>query len=315
MTMQLGHTRRLTALSLIFVSSIFLPLTLTSCAQSSSNLGLESSSSVTDSPENTMETDNPIDDSTEIASSSTNATLWSNEFATEDWQKAWEIKSKGKWGLENTTVIEDLTGKFAKVLRVNYPASSASPSVSRKHDLPLGGAGFYGNLGMSPKDSLRLSYYVRFSENFNFVKGGKLPGLFGGSTANGGNIPDGTDGFSTRFMWRRQGDGELYAYLPTSNNYGTSIGRGNWQFQPGVWHHLEQEVILNEPGQENGRVRVWVDGTEVLEEDGLTFRSVDELKLEGIFFSTFFGGGDPSWGTPKDVYVDFAEFSVTEVAP
>lgn len=76
---------------------------------------------------------------------------------------------------------------------------------------------------------MRLSYAVRFSSNFNFVLGGKLPGLYGGIGNTGGNIPDGTDGFSTRYMWGRNGVGEVYAYLPTSQQYGTGIGRGNWR--------------------------------------------------------------------------------------
>lgn len=209
--------------------------------------------------------------------------------------------------------IADSSGRFAKVLRVRYPKNSASPSVSRKEGVPIGGGQFYANLGIAPKDVLRLSYYIRFSENFDFVKGGKLPGLYGGDGNSGGDIPDGTDGFSTRFMWRTNGDGEVYAYLPTSEKDGTSIGRGEWKFTPGVWYRLEQEVTLNQPGKANGRVRVWLNEQPVLDESGLTFRTIDGLKIEGVFFSTFFGGGDSSWATPKDVYADFADFNVSQV--
>ncbi|NEP19274.1 MAG: polysaccharide lyase [Leptolyngbya sp. SIO4C1] len=194
---------------------------------------------------------------------------------------------------------------------MHYPAGSASPSVSRQTGAPLGGAQFYANLTLPPRSARRLSYYVRFSENFDFVKGGKLPGLFGGDGASGGNIPDGTDGFSTRLMWRRAGKGELYAYLPTSENYGTSIGRGAWQFQPGVWYLLEQVVRLNDPDRSNGQIQVWVDGDLVIDQGGLRFRQVESLQIDGLFFSTFFGGGDASWATPHDVYIDFADFSVS----
>ncbi|MDX2213727.1 MAG: hypothetical protein SFY66_10620 [Oculatellaceae cyanobacterium bins.114] len=55
-------------------------------------------------------------------------------------------------------------------------------------------------------------------------------------------------------MWRTGGQGEIYAYLPTSQDHGTSIDRGAWQFRPGVWHHIEQQVTLNEPGRNNGQV-------------------------------------------------------------
>ncbi|MBD2119897.1 MULTISPECIES: polysaccharide lyase [Trichocoleus] len=248
----------------------------------------------------------------QVATNSSNL-LWSSSFDEADWQQHWGTSKRKDWGLENVEIIPDPTGKFSKVLRVNYPARSASPTVARKYKAPLGGCQFLADLNLQPRDTLRLSYYVRFSENFDYIRGGKLPGLFGGDSNSGGDTPDGTDGFSTRFMWRKNGAGELYAYLPTSDEYGTSIGRGQWRFKPGVWYRLEQEVVLNQPGQQDGRVRVWLDGQQVLDQEGLTFRSTDKLKIDGIFFSTFFGGNDPSWATRKDVYVDFADFAVAAV--
>ncbi len=239
--------------------------------------------------------------------------IWANGFQTADWMQRWGAKKQGDWGLKNIVAIADPSGKFSQVLRVRYPGGSASPLVTRKTGAPIGGAQFFANLGMQPQNALRLSYYVRFANDFDFVKGGKLPGLFGGTVTDGRQIPDGTNGFSTRYMWRRGGEGEIYAYLPSSKEHGTSIGRGNWRFQPGIWYRLEQEVILNQPGKNNGRIRVWVNGKPVLNQGNLTFRTSDRLKIEGILFSTFFGGGAPSWATPKNVYADFANFSVSGV--
>jgi len=34
------------------------------------------------------------------------------------------------------------------------------------------------------------------------------------------------------------------------------------------------------------------------------------LRIEGLFFSTFFGGGDASWATPRDQYADLAGFEL-----
>jgi len=252
----------------------------------------------------------PVAESVNIVSTPSTSTLWAGEFSEENWMEAWGAKRQGRWGLQNLEVMTDPTRTFDQILRVHYPSGSASPSVARESGVPIGGAQFYANLNLAPQNKLRLSYYVRFSEDFDFVKGGKLPGLFGGVGNSGGIAPDGTDGFSTRFMWRRQGDGEVYAYIPSSDEYGTSIGRGDWQFRQGTWHHIEQELTLNQPGQEDGRIQVWFDGTKVLDQDSLVFRTVDRLKIDGLFFSTFFGGGDPSWATPKDVYADFAEFKV-----
>jgi hypothetical protein len=253
------------------------------------------------------------DTSNNLLDSKSHLKIWSSDFTESHWRKHWQIIKRGSWGIENYEIQADPSGKFQQILRVYYPANSASPTVTKKQGNPPGGTQFYAQLNLPPQDSLTLSYYVRFSENFDFVKGGKLPGLFGGVGNNGGDIPDGTDGFSTRYMWRKRGDGEIYAYLPSSKkNHGTSIGRGTWQFVPGKWYHLEQKIILNEPGKNNGSIQVWVDDKKVLEQNGLMFRTTDTLKVDGILFSTFFGGGDSSWATRQDVYADFADFSVLQ---
>ena len=242
-----------------------------------------------------------------------NLTLWSGDWLNPDWMTDWGVRREQAWGEENLELILAPQENFEQILRVHYPANSATPSVSRRHGVPIGGAEFYADLALAPQSQLQLSYWVRFSENFDFVKGGKLPGLFGGKGASGGNIPDGTDGFSTRLMWRRNGDGEVYAYLPTSEEYGTSIGRGAWRFEPNVWYHIRQEVKLNHPERTDGQIRLWVNEELVIDQGELSFRTVDSLQIDGLFFSTFFGGGDTSWATPQDVYSDFAGFSVIAI--
>jgi hypothetical protein len=235
--------------------------------------------------------------------------IWRDDFGT-GWKENWHVRRQQSWGLENLSVIREPREKFPAVLRVTYPRGSASPTVSVKDGAPVGGAQFLADLGITPTDSLHLRYYVRFAPGFDFRKGGKLPGLYGGKAKSGGKIPGGADGFSTRLMWRKNGAGEVYAYLPTSRQHGTSLGRGNWRFATSRWHLIEQEVILNTPGKADGCIRVWFDDRQVLKQDGLVFRTVPELKINGIFFSTFFGGDDPTWATPATTYVDFATFAV-----
>src|SRR5438477_687091 len=150
--------------------------------------------------------------------------LWSGEYE-ENWTTNWHVRQKHSWGLTNLRVVSEPNSKFAKILRVTYPKESASFTAAQRYGVPVGGAQFEADLGLSPSDCLHLRYYVRFADDFAFVKGGKLPGLFGGEARAGGQIPDGTNGFSTRLMWRSKGDGEVYAYLPTSVERGTSLGR------------------------------------------------------------------------------------------
>ena len=143
------------------------------------------------------------------------------------------------------------------VLRVTYPEGSFS------HD--TGGAQFYSLWNTTDGSNFRtmmVSYELAFDSNFDWVKGGKLPGLRGGLNStgcSGGNQADGLSCFSTRLMWRKDGAGEgmylsdlfeplpyisasVYAYIPTSSSlcsqksvtcnsdYGVSIQRGNFGF-------------------------------------------------------------------------------------
>ncbi len=280
----------------ILTTVALMSLTLNSCRYFTSATPVQSDSS---------------DDSTQIAAVQSSTPIWSGTFDNSNWMQQWKVQNQASWGWQNFEIVPDSTRRFSKVLRVSYPRGSASPESARGSGSAIGGGQFLAGLGIQPADKLRLSYFVRFSENFNFVKGGKLPGLFGGVANSGGKTPNGKDGFSTRYMWRRDGAGEVYAYLPTSKEYGTSLGRGAWNFEPGVWYRLEQEVTLNRPGKKDGRVRVWINGNQVFEQAGLIFRSTPTLKINGVFFSTFFGGSDRSWSTPKSVYADFANFSVT----
>jgi len=214
------------------------------------------------------------------------------------------------FGLDRTEILDEPDENLGPVLRVSYPEGSASQGMAREYGSPEGGAQLLLRI-QEPADELHLRYFVRFPAGFQFVKGGKLPGLYGGEANDGGRIPDGTDGFTTRYMWRAQGDGEVYAYLPSSEEHGTSLGRGNWSFPTERWVSIEQAVQLNQPDEEDGSITVWLDGVEVFRDDDMEYRTVDSLKIDGLFFSTFFGGADPSWASPQDQVVDFADFDVS----
>lgn len=221
-----------------------------------------------------------------------------------------QMRKGGEFGLDRAHLQRVSDQPFSAFLRVQYPKNSGSNRSAREDGTNAGGAQVY-LLKSPPADHLYLRYRVRFPTGFDFVKGGKLPGLYGGSQTSGGKIPDGTDGFSTRYMWRRQGAGEVYAYLPTSKEHGTSLDRGSWTWPTGQWTCMEQEVRLNDPKQSNGTVRVWMDDKQVMQKDHLKYRTTSNLKIDGLFFSTFFGGGDSSWATPRSQYADFADFSLS----
>jgi hypothetical protein len=223
-------------------------------------------------------------------------------------------RSGGAFGADRIRSLPGQGPGRTPAVRVEYPAGSASTRSASLEGSSYGGAQVYLLLPHGPLDAATLSYCVRFPSGFDFVKGGKLPGMFGGTVTSGRHIPDGTDGWSTRYMWRRGGAGEVYAYLPTSVAHGTSLGRGTWWIIPGRWECLAQTVVLNTPGIRDGSVSVRVDGRQVFAAKGLLFRTTRALRIDGVFFSSFFGGGDPSWASTRDQYADFADVAVRPAA-
>ena len=98
------------------------------------------------------------------------------------------------------------TSPTSPVLQVTYPEGSFS------HD--TGGAQLYtlwNTTDGSSFNTMMVTYEVAFDAGFDWVKGGKLPGLRGGlnsSGCSGGNKSNGLDCFSSRIMWRADGLGE-----------------------------------------------------------------------------------------------------------
>jgi hypothetical protein len=92
------------------------------------------------------------------------------------------------------------------VLQVTYAAGTYGSANSGAQWYSL-----WNTTDGSQFQSMLLSYELAFDSNFNWVQGGKLPGLRGGPDVNdcsGGAEPNGTNCFSTRLMWRKNAQGE-----------------------------------------------------------------------------------------------------------
>jgi len=238
--------------------------------------------------------------------------MWRGTFDAGWTPSTWSPGAKfesGKTG--RTEVVDDASGQFGKVVRVHYDAGVSDH----------GGAEFKGPLPGLPADSACFSYWVRFDSTFAWVKGGKLPGLCAGACFSGGNPSDGVTGWSMRYMWRSGGAGEGYAYItpPGVGDFGTQLGLGRWTFSVAKWHHLEEELDLNTPGQADGVLKIWFDrdsGTASpdYQSSSLTYRTVSNVptRIGLLFFSTFFGGSGTDWAPPVSTSADFAMFELFE---
>lgn len=199
--------------------------------------------------------------------------------------------------------IEVVKQKAMNWLRVNFAVGEIGPEN--------GGAGWRMPLGRH--EAAELSYTLRFSKDFDFVKGGKLPGLCGGpKNVSGGRPADGVNGFSARLMWRRDGRGEAYVYHKhQKDRYGDSFAfPADFRFPTGVPVKVRLAVSMNSPGKCDGTLRVWVDGKPVVEQRDMEWRTQATFGVDGFYFETFHGGGDVSWAPTRRCWVEFSQMRV-----
>ncbi|EIN05843.1 hypothetical protein PUNSTDRAFT_91469 [Punctularia strigosozonata HHB-11173 SS5] len=200
---------------------------------------------------------------------------------------------------------------------------------------PRGGISFYASgpdsVDLTTAKEATFGYSVFFQDGFEWNMGGKLPGFYGGDTADGSVSCSGGSRndtcFSTRLMWRTDGAGEMYTYLPPSfpandgvcaippfstcnPTDGASIARGSFSFAAGAWTTVSERVRLNDAGEENGELELFVGGQSMFSVGGLVLRDSADGRIRGLMVQTFFGGSDASWASPQTQDAYFADFSV-----
>lgn len=220
--------------------------------------------------------------------------------------------------------VKIITDATSKVLQVRYPAGSCGPTDQAGCGKG-GGAQWLVPLDLyNSFDKATLSYRIKFSDTFDFVLGGKLPGLTGAPKPlsmppTGGHRSSDCNGFSARMMWRQGGAAVLYLYYPgQTGNYGddfnfTDTNGETIIFIPGQWYTITQKIFMNTPGKSDGIIEIWLNNSKVLHKDGLTFRGIScrNIGINQFYFSTFFGGNDLSWASKKEEYILFDDFIIS----
>ena len=212
-------------------------------------------------------------------------------------------------GLNNVSIVNGAEARNAQgqALRLQLP-KGASGCVNEKDC-----ANWKPHIG-AQLDSLYYSYWVKFPENFDFVRGGKLPGIGSFEPRVGGVKPNGNDGWSVRVMWDKDGKLGQYVYHPDQpKNFGDFLV---WDMPPvekGQWYHIKTLVRLNTPGERDGIITTWLDGKPVLDKHDLRFRNSSNLQIERFLFAVFFGGTGAEWAPPRNLalYLDDFTLSVT----
>lgn len=229
----------------------------------------------------------------------------------QDWNDPRRIMGANK---ERCAIVKDPIDISRHILEIKYPQGK----VGQEED---GGGAQWRLRFESSLDKCIVEYKVLFPIGFDFMKGGKLPGLCGGTSPGGGKKSDGSDGFSARIMWRERGEIFQYMYWmerAPEKKWGDDLP---WRdldsndqkplcFIPGQWHTLRTEISMNHPGEKDGQITSWLDGKFALSQKGAFRATGASFGIDSFNFTTFFGGNTPEWAPTKDETVYFSDFHI-----
>jgi len=216
----------------------------------------------------------------------------------------------GSWMTEYNSIINSGRTDGATSLAVEFPEDTHYGTSMRYR---------FNNEGYDEPEQLYFRYYLYFPTDFEVVKnGGKLPGPAGTyDTAGwGGRTSDGTNGWSARMSFKPGSDSDhvqvgYYCYHADMGSWGSNWSWSNndaGNVAKGQWHEISGEVVMNTPGENDGVLRGWVNGEPAFEKTDIRFRDTTDLKVQGFWFNSYYGG---SWSSPSDNEVRFDDLRLT----
>ncbi len=186
---------------------------------------------------------------------------------------------------------------------------------SKKQFGPFPGCNW--KISFNPVEKATLCYQIFIPTDFDFVRGGKLPGLAGGTGNTGGLIPNGRDGWSVRFMFKENGTLCAYAYYPDMNgDFGEKFflmqDESPALLRTGQWNRIELTIQMNQPQKNNGSISARLNGEGLFSTSEINFRKTETLKIDQLLFSCFMGGDDLSYAPAKDQSLFFKNFMIRQ---
>ena len=197
--------------------------------------------------------------------------------------------------IENVEVIKLKRGPVPIAMSVELPKGSAAPTSSV---VPKGGVSLpWQPRSLKDKSTVCLSYQILLPSDFDFNLGGALPGVLGQTDKS-------NDRFLVQLGWRQGGS-------IAATNFSTLDGK-KWKQQTeaegytiprGRWVKIDQEVVLNALDQENGILRVWMDGALAIDKDDLAYRVKPDITVNGVSADIYYNGEDVMGRAPADAKV------------
>jgi len=195
--------------------------------------------------------------------------------------------------MENVSIIRK-DGAAPAAIEVRLPKSASGRE---------GGMDFpWEPRALSGKTAACLTYSVYFPADFDFGRGGRLPGFASG-------LADATQpqAFTAVPAWGPAGRGAAVLHVPPGET--TLIqAQADLTFAKGRWVKVDQEIVLNTPKSTDGILRVWLDGELAIERKEMNYRATDKVTLAGVAAAVHYAG--PSAAGDKAAKIWLSPFEV-----
>ena len=211
----------------------------------------------------------------------------------------------------------DSWGNGAHFVQQSDKVHTGSKALEHVHNETMGGGGARKILNIG-YDTLFVRYYMKYHEQF---PGSHHAGGVGISSQNykqSGTKPDGTNLFLVKgdalapfWSWSPDGNrppGFLHVYVyhmdqnsqygsqffPSGKVLGGTINFGKtFTPRPDIilerdrWYCYELMVKLNSPDMRDGRIALWIDGKIAGDWHNIRFRTVDYIKADQLWFTSY----------------------------
>ncbi len=192
--------------------------------------------------------------------------------------------------------------EYGQIIRQTYtPSKTGTPYIGKRFQL------------VESASEATLSFDMKLDSQFEFVRGGKMHGLGGGTATTGCKTID-PNGWSVRMMWRQNGQPVLYLYhQDRKKRCGDDVADPlGFTFVKDTWYKIALYVKLNsEVGSSDGIAALFINGKKLIERNNLNFTGNMENKIDYFLYNSFYGGNDPSWSPSTDTFVYYDNFKVT----
>lgn len=195
--------------------------------------------------------------------------------------------------------------------------SSETCRITLAPDVIGTAGGMESRIDISDGDEYTLEFRIRFHSEFDWSRGGKCGwGFQMGNGVTGCRSDDARNnqGGSMRLMWYTNDDGRTY-FQPyiyhrgmttrCGDTFGKSYPSGSGSLQRGSWYDVKMYYKANTGSNYNGIARLWINGTEVLNQTNIRWADNSNRTVRGLYYSVFRGGSESYWGSPSVGYIYF----------